>query len=344
MSTDPLTTILNNLTSIDTASAAIQLVVGTYPSGTAGLATVENILSTINTSTASLRAMIAAAQGGTTPPPAPAPSPTPTPTPTPGSGSGLSPTRMIGDDFTGYGGQTANLMKAITTNIGGSGSPATALYTDGANPKQATIDTTVLYNGHPTMKYSQPGGTDKSPELWVTLPKPIDHLWFRAKIRFSTGFTTTGVTPNAAAAYKLLGWAHTGYDGSGRLEITNTNQYQLYWNIQSKSGGALVGGGGYGIAGNIAQEWTSGAWYDYIIEVDRVGKVIRCWITPDGQTPVLRVTEPETMKDGSAMPQVSGVMLGLNFNQVRASGQTQALWYGNWTVVDGAAHPNPFGL
>jgi hypothetical protein len=29
---------------------------------------------------------------------------------------------------------------------------------------------------------------------------------------------------------------------------------------------------------------------------------------------------------------------------VRAPNQTQALWWGEWEVVDGTQHPNPFGV
>jgi len=37
-------------------------------------------------------------------------------------------------------------------------------------------------------------------------------------------------------------------------------------------------------------------------------------------------------------------MLGLNFNSPRAVGQNQALWYGQWEVVDGSQYSNPFNL
>jgi hypothetical protein len=52
------------------------------------------------------------------------------------------------------------------------------------------------------------------------------------------------------------------------------------------------------------------------------------------------------MKDGSLMPPLSTITIGLNFNQVRAPNQSQAIWWGEWEVVDGSvsAHPNPFGV
>jgi hypothetical protein len=50
----------------------------------------------------------------------------------------------------------------------------------------------------------------------------------------------------------------------------------------------------------------------------------------------------EQMNDGSPMPLLSYISVGLNFNQVRA--QSQAVWWGEWEVVDGNQHPNPFGV
>ena len=265
-------------------------------------------------------------------------------TTTSSSGSGLSGLGFEYDDFTEYS-STQALLARISTNVGGTASPTTALYNDGGNASLASIDNTVTYNGHPTMKYTQPGGVSTTPELWVDFAAR-KHIWFRTKIRFNQGFTTTGTLSNSANAYKLLGFAFDTYDGSGRLEITNTNQYQLYWNAQSKSTGALVGGGVFGLGGNITTEWSDGGWYDYILEVDfsQSSGIARIWMAPDGQTPVLRATSNGTMQSGLPLPSLTGIMLGMNFNQVRASTQSQAVWWGQWEVIDGTQHPNPFGV
>jgi hypothetical protein len=172
-------------------------------------------------------------------------------------------------------------------------------------------------------------------------------MWFRTKIRFSPGFTTTGTLTNSANAYKLLGWGWNTYDGSGRLEITNTNQYDFYWNIQSTTTGSLVGGGQHNSPGYITTEWSDGGWYDYIVECDfsnSANGVCRVWMARDGQTPVLKATTTGSMNNGQALPGINRVALGLNFNQTRAANQTQALWYGQWEVVDGVQHPDPYGL
>ena len=93
-------------------------------------------------------------------------------------------------------------------------------------------------------------------------------------------------------------------------------------------------------------QWSDGGWYDYIIECDfsqGTSGVSRAWIAKDGQTPVLRATSSGSI-GGRALPGLRYVALGLNFNQTRAAGQDQALWYGQWEVIDGVAHPDPFNL
>jgi hypothetical protein len=273
-------------------------------------------------------------------PPTPVP---PTPTP-PSSGTGLSGLGLISDDFTKYS-STAAFLANVTSNIGGTGGLG-SLYGDGANANLAQIDPSVQYNGHAALKYNQPGGVSNTPELWVRLPQSLSVMWLRAKIRFSPGFTTTGTLGNSANAYKMLGWAWDTYDGSGRVEIANTSQYQLYWTALAKSTGAVVGGGVYGMGGSVNTEWTDGGWYDYIVEVDfsKNPGVARLWMAKDGQTPVLRATSSSNMQGSAALPKLTNVNWGMNFNQVRAAGQTQALWYGQWEVVDGVAHPDPYKL
>lgn len=335
--TDPITAVLAQLTAIDTASAAIQHLVGTYPAGTAGIATVEGYLATINSACASVRALAATAQSTpTTPLPLPVPPPVPPtiPASTPPLSTGITP--LLHDDCTGYA-NTAALQQAIA---------AKTIYTDGWQQNLVSLDTNVLYNGHPTMKLSMPGGQKNCPALWAKLPNALDILWFRTKIRFSPGFTTTG-TIGGGNAFKLLAWGHDTYDGSGRLEIANTNQYQLYWNIQAKGSGSLVGGGQYALDGTISSEWSDSGWYDYIIKVDRSkGTVatIGWWMAKDGSTPVSKGNTTEAMLNGSQMPHITSVGFAIEFNQQRAATQNQALWIGQWEVISGTQSPNPYGL
>jgi len=258
------------------------------------------------------------------------------------TGPGLSGFAVTSDDFTKYA-STADLLHNITSNAGGTGDPHTSLYSDGGNASLVELDNTVRYNGHATMKYNQPGGVDLTPQLYAYF-SGLSHIWYRVKVRFSPGFTTTGTLTNSANAYKLISWGWSGADGSGRIEITNTSQYELYENVQS--GPSLAGGGAYLAAGTVSTEWTDGGWYDYIVEVDHTqpNGVIRLWRAKDGQTPVYQGQTQEKMNNGSLMPPITHISVGLNFNQIRAAGQNQALWWGEWEVVDGAQHANPFGV
>lgn len=265
----------------------------------------------------------------------------------PATGPGLSGNALLSDDFSHYA-STAALQNQITVNIGGTGNWQTSLYSDGRNPQLASIDPSVQYNGHATMKYTQPGGTGSTPELWVALPHTVSTMWMRVKLRFSPGYTTVGTLTNSSNAYKLLGWNLAGVDGSGRLEITNTNQYDLYWGAAVKnSTTTAVPNSDPGGGPTVSTEWTDGSWYDYIIEYSVTGSttgVARMWLARDGQTPKLMMTRNRTAAAGYTMPQVAGICLGLNFNQQRTASQNQAVWYGQWEVVDGAAHPDPFGV
>ena len=268
--------------------------------------------------------------------------------PSSSTGPGLSGLAVLSDDFTKYSSIT-DLLANITSAGGGTGDRRTVLYSDGGTGGGLVeLDKTVLYNGHATMKYNQPGGTAASPELFAYLPnnESLTHIWYRVKVRFSSGFTTTGTLVNSANAYKLISWGWNGdkYNGSGRIEISNTDQYMLYENMQQ--GGTLAGGGQYLMAGRISTEWTDGGWYDYIVEVDHSQPtgVIRLWRAKDGQPPVYQGQAIEKMNDGSPVPALTYISVGLNFNQVRAPNQNQAVWWGEWEVVDGTQHPNPFGV
>lgn len=343
----PGTATINVTSGSQSASSTIKVhAPGTV--STAPTSSTEPVASTTTSSTASEPATSSTSTSTTaTSPTTTTTAPTTTaPAPvTSSTGQGLSGLALLSDDFSQYS-STAAFLQQVSANIGGTGNYLTAMYHDGRNAQLASIDPTVLYNGHATLKYTQPGGTGSTPELWVPLPRTVSTMWLRAKIRFSPGFTTTGTLTNSSNAYKLLGWDLAGVDGSGRLEITNTTQYDLYWGAAVKNTTTTAvpntdAGGGP----QIATEWSDGGWYDYIIEYTVTSSttgVARMWLARDGQTPKLMMTRNRTAASGYTMPQVSGICLGLNFNQQRTATQNQALWWGQWEIVDGASHADPF--
>ena len=222
------------------------------------------------------------------------------------------------------------------------------MYNDGPNAGLAEIDPTVTYNGHPTVKYNQPGGTNQGPEMWVSFPngKTITDMWLRASIRFSSGFTTYGITPNSANAYKLLGWAWAGTNGRGGLGFTNTNDYTFSWGVESLTGVNLGSTEPTGFR-TVTTEWTDQAWYDYVIHYQQTSATTTrtsFYLGRNNATPQLVYVMNGTINPGNTIPPVNRVMLGLNFNSVRPATENQALWYGQWEVVDGSQYSNPFNL
>jgi hypothetical protein len=295
--------------------------------------------------------------GTTSPPVTPPPTqPPPTdPTPTepppatvpPATGAGVSSYALISDDFSKYADSKAFLAN-VTSAHGGTGTPGSVLYNDCHNPSLATIDKSVLYNGHATLKYNMAANTAEVPQLWPSLPHTLTRMWLRVKLRYSPGFTTTGVS-SGGTGYKLLGWGWAdGYDGRGSLEFENVNQYYFRWTLVPRNT-ALTSSGTKNIQGGaVSNEWSDGGWYDYIILVeqtkDGTGMRQRFWMTKDGSTPTLRADQSGTMAAGQKAPPIDRIMLGMNFNMVRAATQSQAMWIGQWEVVDGSKYANPFGL
>lgn len=261
------------------------------------------------------------------------------------SPSGLA---FLQDDFTSYT-NTADFLTHVSTTAGGTGG-GTILYNDGSHATDTAIDTTVLYNGHQTLQYQFPGGTDTNPELWPNFTAK-SNIWFRAMIRFVPGFTTAGTGEGAtgANAYKLLGWALNNdlYDGSGRIEITNTTEYVCYWGASTKSGTTVISTDtSEASPGDITTEWSDGAWYQYIFNYRTDGTNSYCdtYFGRNADTPTLRSSGSAPNLDGLSAPGATGVCCGLNYNRIRADDQIFQLNYGFWEVVDGTAHANPFGL
>jgi hypothetical protein len=247
--------------------------------------------------------------------------------------------RLMGDDYTSYS-STAAFM--ATVGVG-------RLYNDGVNQSLATIDTSVKYNGHQTLKYNQPGGTSKTPELWPSLPNgmKLGNVWLHAVIRFSPGWTTRGVLTNGTDnSYKILAMGWSGYDARAGFQFDNTSAYHIFTNAVTRTGQTAMPAV-YGNAGSPTTEWQDGGWYDYYLNYEVLTATTtryRLFKGRSGQTPVLVATVNNTVSSGYTAPLVGSVMLGQNFNQVRAATQNQAIWYGMWEVIDGKAYPNPFGI
>lgn len=238
-------------------------------------------------------------------------------------------------------------MARVTRNVRGGTATSGALYNDGWNANLASIDQSVTFDGHQTMRYDMPGGMAAVPGLWATFPngQTLTKMWFRVTVRFSPGFTTLGTTPNVANAYKFLGWAWAGTDGRGSLEFTNIHDYAFVWGVATRDGSRTAVSAPQPTS-SVGTEWSDGRWYDYVIYYEQTSPTTtrtRWWMGPTGGPLQARQINTGTMQTGM-VPPANRIMLGMNFNSQRPPGAGESLWYGRWEVIDGTAHPDPFHL
>lgn len=276
-----------------------------------------------------------------TPSPSITPKPTITPSPVP-TVTNRSYAPILSDDFSKYADTQAFLANK-------------SLYTFIMFPNLFSIDPSMPYKGHASLKFSQPGNMADTPELQVTPPVLLKHFWYRLKIRFSPGWTTVGngTTWNgtkfipSGASYKIFGYTWSDYYSRGHLLYSNTREYQVAISATTKDTNIKVMNGP--IVGGFAasSEWQDGQWYEIIVHYETLPNnksATQMYLAKDGAVQVKHEETTATMQSGYAMPQVSLFLLGMNFNQVRNPGQNQALWYGEWEIVDGSQYPNPYGL
>lgn len=234
---------------------------------------------------------------------------------------------------------TAQLRARVSQNVGGT-CMSNCLYSDGPNAGMATLDQVVLYHGHPTIQYAQAAGSGLIPEMWVGIPGGSKHLWVKETLRFSPGWSTIG-TGSGSQAYKMFGFGYLGSEGSGRLEITNGTQYQLYWGV-----GTIAPQKFDLTIGNITTEWSDGNFYTYLYDIDfsaGTSGTVRFWFAKDGDAPKLRGTV--SIPANGTLPPLGAINFGMNFNQAQRSGMpAQQINYGGWEIVDATNYPHPFGL
>jgi hypothetical protein len=250
----------------------------------------------------------------------------------------ISAQRLMGDDYTTY-----STTAAFMANVG-----IGRLYNDGVNQSLVSLDTSVKYNGHATLRYNQPGGTDKTPELWPSLPNgmKLTNVWLHVVIRYSPGWTTKGVMTNTDNSYKILGFGWSNYYARAGFHLANTTAYQIFTNAVNTSGQTVMPAV-FGMAGSPTTEWQDGGWYDYYLHYEATSATatrFRLWRGRAGQAPVLVATVNNSVPVGAKVPSVGSVMLGQNFNNIRAASQNQAIWYGMWEVIDGSTYPKPYAI
>jgi hypothetical protein len=339
------------------------------------------------------------------------------------------------DDFTSYA-DTAALRTAV-----GNG---TTYRSDVENPTLVTLDTSVTFEGHNTMRYDFPEDSPATPQVAPIVSPVLDNVWFRVRIKFVSGFNTTGVYngftsgvqgttvsiasgvatftgdpglatgaffqtasadsgstfPNTTSdvdawevtggsgttrnvtkvnavtsdtitsrswrtvesankagysssnAYKFLFVGYNSADGRSGIEYTYTDEYVSFVGF-TRSGNVIFAelpnqNGTPGLSLPVVNEWTDGEWYEYVTHYDLPAPDqgrYRWWYRKVGD-PAYTYMQGDSLTSpaGELWPSVNRVMIGLNYNQKRAVGQSYSLWVGDWTIVDGDSYSDPFDV
>lgn len=187
-----------------------------------------------------------------------------------------------------------------------------------------------------------------SPELRQLLPRPLDDVWFRLRVKFSPGWTTAGpYPPGWANSYKLAFILWKGYDGRGEVQFSNTSQYILELGVREAQCRELPLPGSQSF-GSVTTEWTGAEWWEFVMHYEKLDRHtfrFQWWRRPLTRGGAI-VDNPFTFagveQTCEAVPQVRGISLGANKN--KATPVTQYVYWGPWEVVDGSRYPNPFNL
>ena len=100
--------------------------------------------------------------------------------------------------------------------------------------------------------------------------------------------------------------------------------------------------------GRVTTEWNDGEWYEFVILYERTGprNARQQWwrrrLTRSGAVQPGPWTYSGIEVSGAPVPRMTGIMLGANRN--KNNPRTMHIDWGPWEVVDGARHPDPFGI
>jgi len=248
------------------------------------------------------------------------------------------------EDFTSYA-NTAALVSAVTNG--------SSLYSsDDIDGNLVELDTTVTFEGHPTMRYNLPGGGASPPQVTGLFPATLN-CWVRVRIRFGPGFTTNADPTNSipgnstqSKAYKLLFLAYSSASGRSGIEFTNTDDYVSYL-------GTTISSTNYGASATptwvkaTRGEWSSGEWFDYIMyqEATPTTARFRWWIkqTNSASAPTL-IQDTGTYASPITWPSATKLLLGRNYNRTRLGSESFYMNWGSWEIVDGSIYSDPFGV
>lgn len=253
---------------------------------------------------------------------------------TPTQGGSYVP--QVFDDFSGYANDAA--FQAVLT--------ANSVYAaDSIRKDLASIDTTVLYNGRQTLKYSQPVGS-ATPQLIRALGADLSDVFLRVVMQLPTGFRLDGTPTTSAPSYKLMGFEFAS--GIGR-EIFAFSYGDLQ--LEGRLAGTAPGGTpAYPYFGTVLRQWAiwanSAKWFEWVNHYKIISThhiIWRGWVYEKGQLPSTGNYCTNSLKDhrNTASP-ARRVLLNRNFNLTRSYAQQVNI--AEYDAVNNTTYPDPYAL
>lgn len=264
--------------------------------------------------------------------------------------------QLIGDDFTGYADTAALQAQWDTSNA------VDKRYWFAVSTTNVSLDTAVTYNGHASMRYAWPAGSNAGPQSQIYCtnnlvnrggPSNLTTMWVRFTLKWSPGWDSTGDGTGGDASYKVGGMGWSNYDGRGDFQYNNRTRLNVGTHAIHKVTAAntmvFVTTNFDGAPQN--NEWTGADWYDFVVHYEQTSAIscqYRVFRAISGQTLVSIATIENSMVS-SAGSYYTNVLadswsLGKNYNQGRAGLPAQYMYWGRWEIVNGSTHTDPFGV
>lgn len=224
-----------------------------------------------------------------------------------------------------------------------------------------SVDPTVTYGGHSTLRYRYSNGTGSgTPRVVTNGIGNTGDAWYMYRLKWSPGFCNIINNGYAfAKAHKLCDFGFVGQQGRILSAITNgtgtpggaNNNGDFQWETQTKTlTGVFLNTTMRRVISGASSLYQDGKWYQSIAHFQRIGANhyrLRAWFHEDGQTPTLLATI--NARDGyhTAPTALGELQFPTTFNALQAGapgvGVDQSVWQDGWRVYLGADDPFSLG-
>lgn len=228
-----------------------------------------------------------------------------------------------------------------------------------------TLDTNVLYNGHPTARHRYYSGSSSKPEMIANGINASD-IWYRWVVKWQRGFCNdVGNGYTGAFAAKQSDFGFNGINGRVLGSITNGtgtpgadgNDGDLQFETVSITNGPIfLNTTLRKVNSGSSQLYTDEQWYEYIVHWKRENANYartQVWFQRDGDPRELLATFNCRDLDQNTANSLGQSMFFNAFNAISgtppsggppAAGVDQSVWLGEWQMWSEASASNPLGL